>query len=119
MKTLLISAAAIALAVPAFANDGLEGRDPGQVYPVTITTQLAAGDNVSGMTATSVIAMRAAEDDDDAMSIYALRTAPEVVSTQNGAAPVDSQISRALGVSTNGMSLSAVTAAYLDEVADD
>ena len=119
MKTVLISALALAVAAPAFADDGLEGRIllPGERNDVTVTEQLAAGH--TGMDAVTLIALNAAEADDDALGIYALRTAPETVSTQNVATGAGAQLLAGIGSNADAMSVSAAAAAYLDEVSDD
>ena len=117
MKTFLIAAAALAVAAPAFADDGLEGRimQPGEANAVTMTAQLAAG--TTGLDAATLIALRAADADDDAMAIYALTTAPETVSTQGISSGAGAQLLAGIGTEA-AMDLSAATAAYLDEVAD-
>ena len=118
MKTVLIAAAALAVAAPAFADDGLEGRilQPGEANAVTMTTQLAAG--TTGLDAVSLIALRTADADDDAMARYALSTAPERVSTQGLSVGAGAQLLAGIGTDGSAMTLSAATAAYLDEVAD-
>ena len=115
MKTALIAAAAFAVAAPAFADDGLEGRimQPGEVNAVVSVEQLAAGNNVDGMDAVSLVALTAAQGDDDALAIYALRSAPETVSTQSFDAGVNAQLIAGIDGDASNMSLSEAAAAYL------
>ena len=120
MKPFLIAAAALAVAAPAFSDDGLEGRimQPGEVNAVVSVEQLAAGTNVDGMDAVSLIALTAAQADDDATAIYALRSAPETVSTQSFDESVNAQLIAGIDGDASNMSLSEAAAAYLFEDED-
>ena len=52
------------------------------------------------------------------MAVYALTTAPETVSTQGITAGAGAQLLAGIDTDASAMTLSAATAAYLDEVAD-
>ena len=120
MKTLMISAAALAIAVPAFADDGLEGRIllPGEANAVTVTEQLAGGTDMMGLDAVSVIRVNAAQSDASLVA-YQVRTAPETVSSQSFGGAVSGQFVATLGDDAAAMNLSDAAAAYLNEVSDD
>jgi len=120
MKTLMISAVALSIAVPAFADDGLEGRIllPGEANAVSVTEQLAGSTDMMGFDAVSVIRANAAESDASLVA-YQVRTAPETVSTQSFGGTVSGQFVGTLGEDAVGMNLSDAAAAYLNEVSDD
>ena len=115
MKTSLLAAAALFVAAPAFADDGLEGRimQPGDVNAVVAIDQFAAGANATGLDAPSLITLAAAQADDDALAIFGLQAAPEFVSTQSFGSTVGTQLLSSIEGDTSGMSLSEAAAAYL------
>ncbi|MEM9319475.1 MAG: hypothetical protein AAGA70_10785 [Pseudomonadota bacterium] len=122
MKSVLTAVAMIALTVPAFADAADEGRvllEAGASNPVTNTAQLAAGLGVDGADAATLVALMAAQADDDMRAVRALSAAPEVISTQGVLGGSDAnQIAADLQADGQEMSLNARVAAYFEEISD-
>lgn len=120
MKTVALTAAALLIAAPAFADTVGEGVvDMSGPNAVSMPEQLATVHDAQNLDPATLIALDAALTSDDNLVAFALQSGPETVSTQSVGGDVNGQLLLGIGDDADAdMGLSAAVEAYLDEVAD-